>query len=164
SDEVSWFAMRMLRIFEEPSVTRALREMDLTDQRPQVLSLAAIAILPKDHARAMTLLRRAIVESGDDDAGEDSRLEFAYRLLVFDAIESGGPAEAVQLLRQRARRQAEQGDATSAVFGLMALHADRAALQRVFHGVSFRPIEKQLERDLEEFAAYLGQPEVMYAL
>jgi tetratricopeptide (TPR) repeat protein len=70
----------------------------------------------------------------------------------------------VKLLRERARRQAEQGDATSAVFGLMALHADRIALESVFQNRALVAINRQLDEDLQEFGPYLGQPEVMYAL
>ena len=151
SDTVSWFAVAALRLLEDEKTNRVLREMDLTDARVQIVALAARAFLPVDHARGIALLRRAIDQDTEDSGSDDANLDFAYRVLITDALSGGDENEALRLQRLRVHRSASSGDASDAVFELVALYAD--------HGIT-----DTLEQDLQEDAEYLGRPEVMYAL
>jgi hypothetical protein len=151
SDSVSWIAVALLRELESEPVNKTLRQMDLTDARLQVVLLAARAYLPVDRAKAMALFRQAIEQDAEDTPADDVDLDFAYRLLITDALEHGNENDALKLQRLRVHRAAAGGDASGAVFELLALYAD--------HGIT-----DSLEQDLEEDAEYLGRPEVMYTL
>jgi tetratricopeptide (TPR) repeat protein len=151
SDAVAWYAVSALRAIENDKIARALRKMDLTDARTQVIALAARALLPVDYDKAIELFRQAIEDDSDDDGSDDAHLGFAYRVLISDALDKDDLAGALKLQRLRVHRAASGGDASAAAFGLFALYAD-------FHSTD------AFEDDVEECAAYLGRPEIMYAL
>ncbi len=150
SDAMSWQAEAKLQELGNPKITQTLRTLDLTDGRVQVLALAGIAFLPTDRPKGIALLRRAIDEDSDSDGSDDSAIDFVYQLAVTDAVEQGKPAEAINLLRTRARR-AVNADPSLAIFALFGFRAD----QNFVDG---------LDDDAAEFSASLGRPELIYAL
>jgi tetratricopeptide (TPR) repeat protein len=151
SPTVAWWAASVLTLIDSARIGDSLRKMDLTDARVQIVALAARAFLPLDRPKAVELLRRAIEDDDSDDGTDKAPLAFAYNVLVVDAIERGDVKQAGEVLRARARRIAMNGDASAAVFALFALHAD--------HGPT-----DEFGDDLEEYSAYLGRPEMVYAL
>jgi tetratricopeptide (TPR) repeat protein len=151
SDAVAWHATLALRLLEDDKSSQALRAMDLTDSRVQVVALAARAFLPVDHAKGIELLRRAVEDDADDDGSDEANLDFAYRVLIADALDKSDLKGALKLQRLRVQRAANAGDASPAVFELLALYAD--------HGIT-----DEFTDDLTDNAASLGKPEVMYAL
>ncbi len=150
SDAMSWEAELFLRSVGDPKIAQALRDLDLTDARVQVTRWREWHFLQSDRAKGIALLRRAIDEDSDSDGSDDQAIDFVYQRVVADAVERGKPAEAIELLRTRARR-AVNADPSEAIFGLFAFRAD----QHFIDG---------LNDDAAEFGASLGRPELIYAL
>lgn len=151
SDEVAWRAERALRFVADEQVNDALRKLDLTDARAPILALAARAFMGVDPSKARTFLRRLIELDQSDPTLDAGELDFAYRLLCADAIVAGDLRGAASLLRQHIRQSADQAQADAATFDLFAFYADVSPAA-------------DMDRDLDEFSAALGQPEIMYAM
>ena len=155
SDTVAWQAAEMLRLIENAPTTAALRRWDLTDVRVQIVALAARAFLPVDHAKGIALFHRAVEQDAQDDGSDDASLDFAYSVLISDALDGGDFKTALHLQRLRVRCAATGGDASAAVFELMAFYAD--------HRLS-DALADELNDDVADYSSYLGRPEVMHAL
>jgi hypothetical protein len=150
SDAVAWYAATALRFIENQRMSANLRRLDLKDARPQLIALAAQAQWTVNREKSIELFHRVIEQSAEDDAVDDANLEFVYRIVITDALEAGPVQQAVDLLHARIRRALTNGDPTAMVFALLAFYAD--------HGPT-----GQLGDDMQDFASYLGKPEVVYA-
>jgi predicted Zn-dependent protease len=151
NDSVAWYAATALRYIENQRMSADLRKLDLKDVRPQLIALAAQAYWSVDRSKSIELFHRVIEQTAEDDAVNDADLDFIYRILITDAMESAQEQQAIDLLHGRIRRALTNGDPSTMVFQLLAFYAD--------HGPT-----AQLAEDQQDFASYLGKPESVYAL
>ncbi|HEY1629479.1 MAG TPA: hypothetical protein VGF52_06450, partial [Tepidisphaeraceae bacterium] len=152
SEDVCWEIDTLLRYRRDAKSLEQIRQLDPTDARAAALALCGWAWIPKDHPKALALLQRA-VESEDKHPSFDSgEIDFAFQVLTQNALADQQYDRAAHFRRLQASRMAMSAKSDpTAIYQLFFLHARYGPLAG-FAG------------DLRNFSAYLGHPEVLYAL
>jgi tetratricopeptide (TPR) repeat protein len=156
SDQVKWFVVSLLRGRHLPGDLAALRDMPVTSASRSAPLLAAVgwAWQGKDPAKAQAILREAVAVEAVHPSLDAGAMDFAFNVLVREAVASQRYNEAAALLRRRCIRAGSVTSEQRLVDGvaeLFALHA------------RFGPLQGW-EEDQRVFAAYLTRPQVLYAL
>jgi Tfp pilus assembly protein PilF len=150
SEDVCWEIDTLLRYRRDAKSLEQIRQLDPTDARAAALALCGWAWIPKDHPKALALLQRAVEsEAKHPSSGE---IDFAFQVLTQNALADQQYDRAAHFRRLQASRMAMSAKSDpTAIYQLFFLHARYGPLAG-FAG------------DLRNFSAYLGYPEVLYAL
>jgi tetratricopeptide (TPR) repeat protein len=155
NEDVCWNIVTQLHGIPQrraEELNQLIRDLHPSDSRPAALTLVARAWEAKDRPRALALYRRAIDAETQRPSYDDGELDTAYDALVGDAIKHQQFDDAASLRRsQTSRIGVTRTTYPAPVYALFLLHANYGPL-------------KGFDRDLQEFAQYLGHPQVLYCL
>jgi tetratricopeptide (TPR) repeat protein len=155
SEDVCWHVVAALRRTMTERTRLKLREIEVDEgkqNRASSLVTCARAWFNDDPRKARELLRRAVDIETRAPTYDDGELDFAFDVLAAADEAAGRYDAAAQLRRAHSSRVGVQRTSyASPVFQLFALHA------------RFGPLEG-FAADVQTYAVYLGEPQVLYAL
>jgi hypothetical protein len=152
SEDVCWQIDALLRYRRDPASLDLIRKLDPSNAHPAALLLSGWAWLGKDHAKALTLLDRAVESDCKRPTFDNGELQFAFLVLIKNAVAMHQYDRAAHFRRlQEGRAASTENPEPPAVDWLFVLHAMYGPLE------GFRD-------DLQRFRGDLGNPCVLYAL
>jgi tetratricopeptide (TPR) repeat protein len=104
-DTVRWSIAGQLGSQSDARTLDLARQLQPADDDPPALTLAGVAWLPRDRAKALQFLRRAIEADEQRPSNDGGRLGFAFDRLIEDSLARGAYDDAAALLRRQVPRE-----------------------------------------------------------